>query len=80
MLFYFCMRGCGRIERPAFPAPSDLQEAGCRLANLAQTRGEIAKLWLQMTLFEIRVYENSWRERAIWCVVPAKAGTHNHRC
>src|SRR5260370_36615771 len=33
-----------------------------------------------MTLFEIRVYENSWRERAICCVVPAKAGTHNHRC
>src|SRR5260370_27525609 len=26
------------------------------------------------------IYENSWRERAIWCVVPAKAGTHNHRC
>jgi hypothetical protein len=20
----FCTRGCGRIERPAFPAPSDL--------------------------------------------------------
>src|SRR5712691_3817021 len=26
------------------------------------------------------IYENSWRERAIWCVVPAKAGTHNHQC
>src|SRR5437763_6303082 len=24
MLFYFCMRGCGRIARPAFPAPSGL--------------------------------------------------------
>src|ERR1700676_1742621 len=23
MLILFCMRGCGRIERPAFPAPSD---------------------------------------------------------
>jgi hypothetical protein len=22
MLILFCMRGCGRIERPAFPAPS----------------------------------------------------------
>ena len=21
--FFICMRGCGRIERPAFPAPSD---------------------------------------------------------
>jgi hypothetical protein len=23
MLILFCMRGCGRIVRPAFPAPSD---------------------------------------------------------
>ena len=23
--FYFCMRGCGCIGRPAFPAPSDLE-------------------------------------------------------
>jgi hypothetical protein len=23
MLISFCMRGCGRSERPAFPAPSD---------------------------------------------------------
>src|SRR5258705_11751372 len=25
MLVLFCMRGCGCIERPAFPAPSDLR-------------------------------------------------------
>src|SRR6202051_1881286 len=25
MLVLFCMRGCGRIERPAFPAPSDFR-------------------------------------------------------
>ena len=25
--FLFCMRGCGRIERPAFPAPSEFQMA-----------------------------------------------------
>jgi hypothetical protein len=50
MLILFCMRGCGRIERPAFPAPSDLR--GWKLkAKLARTRGEIAKLWL--LLFEI---------------------------
>src|SRR6266700_862734 len=24
-VFYLCMRGCGRIERPAFPAPSDFR-------------------------------------------------------
>ena len=23
--FLFCMRGCGRVERPAFPAPSEFQ-------------------------------------------------------
>ena len=27
MLFSFCMRGCGCIERPAFPAPSEFQMA-----------------------------------------------------
>jgi hypothetical protein len=25
-LFFFCPPGCGRIERPAFPAPSDFRE------------------------------------------------------
>jgi hypothetical protein len=25
--FLFCMRGCGRIERPAFPAPSEFRMA-----------------------------------------------------
>src|SRR5258705_12648018 len=24
--FLFCVRGCGRIARPAFPAPSDFRE------------------------------------------------------
>jgi hypothetical protein len=24
--FYFCTQGCGRAERPAFPAPSDKKE------------------------------------------------------
>jgi hypothetical protein len=47
--FYFCTRGCGRIERPAFPAPSDLE--GERLTvKLAWRRGEIAKMWV--LLFE----------------------------
>jgi hypothetical protein len=26
MLFYFCMRGCGCIARPVFPAPSGFRE------------------------------------------------------
>jgi hypothetical protein len=32
MLILFCMRGCGRIERPAFPAPS-VSEGGRLLAK-----------------------------------------------
>jgi len=26
--FFHCTRGCGRIARPAFPAPSDFPRAG----------------------------------------------------
>src|ERR1700738_150810 len=33
MLILFCIRGCGRIERPAFPAPSEL-----RVNDPSQTR------------------------------------------
>src|SRR5258705_7182700 len=36
--FLHCTRGCGRIERPAFPAPSDLQKAG----NSGQNFGRVA--------------------------------------
>src|SRR5260370_1221133 len=46
MLVLFCMRGCGRIERPAFPAPSDLQKAGRSWQTSRETCGEIAKLCL----------------------------------
>src|ERR671918_782917 len=36
--FLFCMRGCGRIERPAFPAPSEFQMRfmSAKLARLAR--------------------------------------------
>src|SRR5260370_41681812 len=34
--FFICTRGCGRIQRPAFPAPSDVQKAGCIQQNLAR--------------------------------------------
>jgi hypothetical protein len=37
MLILFCMRGCGRIERPAFPAPSDWRVRKF-LANLGHIR------------------------------------------
>jgi len=53
MLILFCMRGCGRIKRPAFPAPSDHQGQDFT-AKLACMRGEIAKLCLHKTgLFEM---------------------------
>jgi hypothetical protein len=51
--FYFCTQGCGRIGRPAFPAPSDHQKAGSFRVKLEQTCCEIAKLCPQMTLYEI---------------------------
>ena len=42
-VFVFYTRGCGRIERPAFPAPSDLQKAGRFWQTSRESRGEIAK-------------------------------------
>ena len=43
----FCMRGCGRIERPAFPAPSEVQMAlpPAKLARSARRdRGGVGEL------------------------------------
>jgi len=42
--FYHCTRGCGRAERPAFPAPSELRGRDEQAKTRAKTRGEIAKL------------------------------------
>jgi hypothetical protein len=44
MFILFCMRGCGCIERPAFPAPSDVQQGRIFMANLGRMRRETAKL------------------------------------
>ncbi len=41
--FLFCMRGCGCIARPAFPAPSDFRERDADSKPRAKTCGEIAK-------------------------------------
>jgi hypothetical protein len=46
MLILFCMRGCGRIVRPAFPAPSDFRGQDVSQQN-SRACGEIAELWLQ---------------------------------
>jgi hypothetical protein len=44
--FFICTRGCGRVGRPAFPAPSDLQ-GGWFLQNLGRIapRGCGALFW-----------------------------------
>src|ERR1700687_2136095 len=39
----FRTRGCGRIVRPAFPAPSDLQLGRTSKQNSRARRGETAK-------------------------------------
>ena len=46
MLVLFCMRGCGCIARPVFPAPSDCRERDADSKPRAKTCGEIAKLCL----------------------------------
>jgi hypothetical protein len=46
--FYFCTQGCGRIERPAFPAPSVLggQDVKAKLArNPRRGREGVAALF-----------------------------------
>ena len=43
---FFYTRGCGRIERPAFPAPSDIRGRDVLDKTRAKTRGEIAKPYL----------------------------------
>jgi hypothetical protein len=52
---FYCMRGCGRIVRPAFPAPSDFFRGRSSKQNSRKTRGEIAKLCLGAMLFESRI-------------------------
>jgi hypothetical protein len=37
--FYFCTQGCGRIERPAFPAPSNIEGQGFAITRACSCRG-----------------------------------------
>src|SRR6478672_6987479 len=43
MCLFYCTRGCGRIERPAFPAPSEFQKAGRSWQTSREACGEIGK-------------------------------------
>jgi hypothetical protein len=52
--FLFRTRGCGRIERPAFPAPSDFSGGGMFEANLARiARRDRETVAMHGGLFEI---------------------------
>src|ERR1700716_3002906 len=45
--FLFCTRGCGRIERPAFPAPSEFRgqnAQGKTRADARRDRGSVARV------------------------------------
>jgi hypothetical protein len=44
----FRTRGCGCIERPAFPAPSDVQKGRDFLEKLARASGENTNLYLDV--------------------------------
>jgi hypothetical protein len=46
--FLHYTRGCGRIERPAFPAPSDVQKAGLSGKTRAKPARGIAKSCLDV--------------------------------
>jgi hypothetical protein len=43
--FFCCARGCGRVGRPAFPAPSIFGEAEQFLQNSGASRREIAETY-----------------------------------
>jgi hypothetical protein len=47
--FLFCTRGCGCIERPAFPAPSEFSDALQIEQHSRGSRGEIAEVWVCAT-------------------------------
>src|SRR3981189_2862606 len=53
--FLLCTRGCGRIRRPAFPAPSELRGQDIDGKTSRKTCGEIANARRRVRLFELRV-------------------------
>src|SRR6478672_21331 len=51
--FLFRTRGCGRIERPAFPAPSDFSGAGIKSkARAHRAAGSRTRIFIVSWLFE----------------------------
>src|ERR1700694_6283903 len=55
MLILFCMRGCGRIVRPAFPAPSDFRRRDVQV-NLARNARRDREA---VSAFEARIFSYS---------------------
>jgi hypothetical protein len=62
--FLHTTRGCGRIERPAFPAPSDFK-GGTSRQDSREVRGETAKLWL---------FENLDRKHSLVVIIRQRVG------
>jgi len=52
VLFSFAREAAGRIERPAFPAPSIVRSGEAVLQTSGASRREIAESYPQTTLFE----------------------------
>ena len=59
--YYFCTRGCGRIARPAFRAPSQ-SEGGTFIAHLGRNRAARSRSRVcnqLLPLFDIRIREST---------------------
>jgi hypothetical protein len=59
----FRTRGCGRSERPAFPAPSNFWKGGTFKAKLGRIRREIAKLCCKRRCLKIELGSSSPQTR-----------------
>ena len=71
--------GHGRSQRPAFPAPSSCFE-GRRCKPRAKSAPRECEAASSCRLFENRIGMLADSGATNSAVVPAKAGTHNHKC
>jgi len=62
--FYLCTQGCGRIGRPAFPAPSIRKGGMFKSKTRAHRAARMRSYGCELGLFEIRILESMACERA----------------
>src|SRR3954447_19395467 len=74
--FLFCMRGCGRVERPAFPAPSFSFGRNDSCITRANSRRGNAEACA--SLFELE--PPTPRHPGQASESERRSGIHNHRC